>query len=179
LIGDRLIEKPIGCLTHAVTIARPPEDVGPWLAQMGAGNRAGWYSYDLADNGGRPSAVRVIPELQPLHAGMVFPALPGATDGFTLAAFDQGRCLILEWKTPDAARLVSWAFVLEPVGRGATRLIGRARGGRGYTFRGLPLWLSKRIIPIVHVVMQRKQLLSIARRSEQGVSRDVAGLTNP
>jgi len=166
MVGDGLIDKPIRSLTHAVTIARRPDDVWPWLAQMGAGNRAGWYAYDLVDNGGRPSAVRVIPDLQRLTVGMVFPALPGVTDGFTLAAFDPGRFLILEWKPPDGVRLVSWAFVLEPAGRGATRLIARARGGRRYEFRGLPWWLTKRIIPIVHFVMQRKQLLEIASRAE-------------
>ena len=31
---------------------------------MGAGSRAGWYSYDLLDNGRRPSATRLVPELQ-------------------------------------------------------------------------------------------------------------------
>ena len=166
LPGDALIHDAIGSLTHAVTIARVPDDVWPWLAQMGAGSRAGWYSYDVVDNGGRPSAVRIIPELQHLKVGTVFPALPGATDGFMVTAFDPERFLILEWKAPDGARLVSWAFVLEPAGRGASRLIVRARGGRGYRFRGLPWWLTKRIIPIVHFVMQRKQLLEIARRAE-------------
>jgi membrane protease YdiL (CAAX protease family) len=166
LPGDALIHEAIASLTHAVTIARVPDDVWPWLVQMGAGNRAGWYSYDVVDNGGRPSAVRIIPELQRLKVGTVFPALPGATDGFLVAGFDPKTFLILEGKAPDGARLVSWAFVLEPAGRGATRLIVRVRGGRGYRFRGLPWWLTKRIIPIVHFVMQRKQLLEIARRAE-------------
>jgi hypothetical protein len=166
LVGDELIETPLDSLTHAVTIARRPNDVWPWLAQMGAGNRAGWYSYDLVDNGGRPSAVRVLPDLQRLTVGMVFPALPGTTDGFIVAAFDPARFLILEWEAPDGERLVSWAFVLEPAGLGATRLIVRARGGQGYRFRGLPWWLTKRTVPIVHFVMQRKQLLEIARRAE-------------
>ena len=31
-------------------------EVWPWLVQMGAGSRAGWYSYDFLDNGRRPSA---------------------------------------------------------------------------------------------------------------------------
>ena len=73
--------------------------------------------------------------------------------GCMVAAFDPARFLILEWKAPDGARLVSWAFVLESAGSGATRLVVRARGGRGYRFRGLPWWLTKRIIPIVHFVM--------------------------
>jgi hypothetical protein len=37
--------------------------VWPWLAQMGAGSRAGWYSYDVLDNRRRSSATRIIPAL--------------------------------------------------------------------------------------------------------------------
>ena len=45
LPGDELIPEPTGTLTHAITIRRPAREVWPWLAQMGAGNRAEWYSY--------------------------------------------------------------------------------------------------------------------------------------
>ena len=54
LPGDDLISKPIGSVTHAITIQSSPHDVWPWIAQMGAGSRAGWYSYDFLDNG-RPT----------------------------------------------------------------------------------------------------------------------------
>jgi hypothetical protein len=62
LPGDEVIPAPIGSHTHAITIHRSPRDVWPWLAQMGAGRRAGWYSYDLLDNGRQPSAGRIVPE---------------------------------------------------------------------------------------------------------------------
>jgi len=171
LPGDDLIPTPLGSLTHAITIRAAPTDVWPWLAQMGAGNRAGWYSYDFLDNGRQPSATRVIPELQHLEVGMVFPAVPGATDEFTVAAIDPGRSLIVDWKTPEGARLVSWAFVLEPTDGGSTRLIVRARSGPGYRFHGLPWSVTKRLVAIVHFIMQRKQLLGIARRAELAMSR--------
>ena len=167
LPGDDLIANPVGEFTNAVTIHATPRAIWSWLAQMGAG-RAGWYSYDALDNSGQTSATRINSELQHLELGMVFPALPGATDGFTLAAFDPGRSLVLDWKTPDGVRLVSWAFVLEPVSNRATRLIVRARGGAGYQFFGLPSSVTKRIVPVVHAVhfiMQRKQLLGIATRA--------------
>ena len=64
LPGDEVIPQRIGCLTHAITIRGPRHDVWPWLAQMGAGSRAGWYSYDFLDNGRRRSAERIVPELQ-------------------------------------------------------------------------------------------------------------------
>jgi len=166
LPGDDLISSPIGSLTDAVTIQAAPRDVWPWLVQMGAG-RAGWYSYDRLDNGGQSSATRVIPELQRLATGMVFPALPGRTDGFTLAAFQPESFLVLDWKAPDGARLVTWAFVLQPLSARSTRLIVRARAGPGYRFRGLPWSLTKAVAPVVHFIMQRKQLLGVASRAEK------------
>lgn len=166
LPGDELIAQPIGSFTHAITIQRPPRDVWPWLVQMGAGSRAGWYSYDFLDNRRQPSAVRIVPELQQIAVGMVFPALPGVSDGFTVLAFAAERFLILGWSSAAAAPLMTWAFILEETERGGTRLIVRARGRPGYHFHGLPWWLSKRIIPVIHFVMQRKQLLGIARRAE-------------
>jgi hypothetical protein len=134
---------------------------------MGAGTRAGWYSYDFLDNAGQPSAGRIVADLQRLSVGMVFPAVPGAADGFTLLAFDPERQLILGWSAPDGPPVVTWAFILEEPEPGSTRLLVRARGGVEYAFHGLPSWLSRRIIPAVHSVMQRKQLLGIARRAEE------------
>ena len=170
LPGDELIEQPIGSLDHAITIRRPRHDVWPWLAQMGAGSRAGWYSYDFLDNGRQSSAERVIPNLQPLAVGMIVPALPGVKDGFTLLAFEPERFLILGWVTAEGARLMTWAFVLEDGDKGSTRLIARARGGPGYHFHGLPWWVAKPVVTIIHFIMQRKQLLGIARRVERSAN---------
>ena len=165
LPGDGLIAAPIAALNHAVTIRAEPRDVWPWLAQMGA-DRAGWYSYDLIDNGRKPSADRVVHDLQHLTVGMLFPALPGATDGFTVAAFEAGRFLVIGWKAPAGGWFMTWAFVLERSGAGSTRLVVRVRGGQGYRFHGLPWPVAKFIVSPVHFVMQRKQLLGIARRAE-------------
>jgi len=159
LPGDNLLtEPPTLSMTHAITIKRPPHDVWPWIAQMGAGSRAGWYSYDFLDNRHHHSANRVLPELQHLKVGMVFPALPGKTDGFTLVAFEPDHFLILDFKAPDGTRQVTWAFVLEPVDHGSTRLIVRSRGTSGA--------IGNRVLPVVHFIMERKQLLGIAQRAE-------------
>jgi len=179
LPGDELIKEPIGSLDHAITIRRARREVWPWLAQMGAGSRAGWYSYDFLDNGRRPSAERIIPELQKLAVGMIFPALPGATDGFTVLAFEPQHFLVLGWTTPDGARLMTWAHVLEDGEHGSTRLIVRARAGPGYRFHGLPWWATKRIVAAIHFVMQRKQLLGIARRVERSATIEMCGAEQP
>ena len=65
LPGDEMVQRPHFNFTRAVTIQARPEEIWPWLVQIGYG-RAGWYSYDLLDNLGRPSAERIIPELQQL-----------------------------------------------------------------------------------------------------------------
>jgi len=157
-------------ITHGVTIKGSPRDVWPWLAQMGAGSRACWYSYDFLDNGRRPSAERIIPELQGIAVGSVFPAMPGVTEGFRVLAFEPCQHLVLGWLDSTGAPIVSWAFVLESRRGGATRLIVRVRAGERYRFHRLPSWLSQRIIRVVHFIMQRKQLLEIAKRVEQSAS---------
>jgi hypothetical protein len=167
LPGDDLIPEPIATLTHAITIRRPARDVWPWLTQMGAGNRAGWYSYDIIDNGHRRSATRIVEALQHIAVGTLFPAVPGATDGFHVLQLESGRSLVLGWRpAPAALPVMTWAFALEEMHEGATRLVVRARGARGYPFYGLPPSIGMPFIRFGHFVMQRKQLLGIASRAE-------------
>ena len=182
LPGDQLIPDPIGSLTHAITIACPRHEVWPWLAQMGAGDRAGWYSYDRLDNGGRRSAERITRDLQSIAVGTVFPALPGAVDGFTVVQYQPESSLVLGLAAaPNTAPAVTWAFVLEELDERRTRLIVRARGAQGYRFYGLPAWIGRAFIRLGHFVMERKQLLGIAARAELlrstedgGIQRDAA-----
>jgi hypothetical protein len=166
LPGDELIPQAIDTLTHGVTIGRPPRDVWPWLVQMGAGSRAGWYSYDWLDNGRQPSATRIVPELQHPAVGTIFPALPGMKEGFTLLALEHERALVLGFVSPAGATEVTWAFHLVQTAPGVTRLVVRARGGPGYRFHGLPLLLTRIVVRVIHFVMQQRQLLGIASRAE-------------
>jgi uncharacterized protein YndB with AHSA1/START domain len=171
LPGDELLPGTASSLTHAITIQRPPHEVWPWLVQMGAG-RAGWYSYDFIDNGRRPSARRIVPELQHAEVGATFPAMPGITDGFTVLQVDPGRSLVLGWVPPGrSAPMTTWAFVLEETDAGSTRLIVRARGASDYQPPfGLPRWTTSTLVRWGHGVMQRKQLLGIAERAEHSAA---------
>jgi hypothetical protein len=166
LPGDERIAHPIATLTHGVTIRRAPCDVWPWLVQMGAGSRGGWYSYDWIDNGRQPSATRIVSELQHPVVGTIFPALPGVTEGFTLLAIEPERVLTLGWLARDGNPEVTWTFALDEAAPGVTRLLVRVRGGSGYRFHGLPLPLTRLAVRVVHFIMQRKQLLGIRRRAE-------------
>ena len=51
--GDDVVKHPTFDATRAVTIQARPEEIWPWLVQMGV-KRAGWYSYDWLDNLGTP-----------------------------------------------------------------------------------------------------------------------------
>lgn len=166
LPGDQFIQRPLASITHAITIRRPPHLVWPWLVQMGAG-RAGWYSFDWVDNGGRRSADRILAEFQAIEQGTVFPAVPGATDAFILLQYERGRWLVLGW-VPDqtAAPITTWAIVLEEQRPGWTRLIERGRVRSPYRPYGLPEGIARRLGPIAHAIMIREHLLGIARRAE-------------
>lgn len=137
---------------------------------MGA-TRAGWYSYDILDNGGRRSADRLVPELQTVSPGTLFPAVPGATDAFILLQYHPEASLVLGW-APDPAvePITTWAFVLEARGGNRTRLIERGRVRSPYRPYGLPEAISRRLGPVAHAVMVRKHLLGIARRAEASVA---------
>lgn len=147
-------------LTHATTIDAPPEDVWPWLLQMGC-QRAGWYSWDVLDNAGKPSADHIIPELQNLAVGDVLPARPTGADGFKVLRIVPERALVLGGIAPSWQG--TWAFVLEPLTSGKTRLITRYRAAYPPSAR---MAMLLPVLKTVHAVMERKQLRTIKQRAE-------------
>lgn len=121
--GDDLVPHPMVCATRGITIAARPPDVWPWLVQMGGYTRAGWYSYDRFDNAGKPSAERIVPELQHLRVGDVM--LTSPDDGFVVRAIEPGRHLVLDIDR-DGSRITS-VPMLSPLPDGRTRLVFRVR----------------------------------------------------
>jgi hypothetical protein len=193
LAGDDLVLAPDRVETRGIDIAAPPEDVWPWLVQMGFG-RAGWYSYDRVDMEGG-SAVGIRPELQHLEVGDIVPTHPGG--GFEVRALEPGRSLVLytddalmgsQAKAAKAAGTatgatpsgleasgafmsagmgerfsVSWAFVLEPTSTGS-RLVERVRVSMPDARGGRQV-----LGPMVGFgvfLMIRQQLLGIRDRAE-------------
>jgi hypothetical protein len=126
LPADRLVSDPIFTSTHAITIDAPPEDVWPWIAQMGSG-RAGWYSCDAIDNGGRASSRSIVPALQTVVPGDIMPAVPDANDAFVVAAVEPSRDLVLTVPDGHGGSAVAWEHFLLPLEGGGTRLIVRGR----------------------------------------------------
>jgi hypothetical protein len=165
LPSDEFIPAARASQTHAITIERSPREVWPWLAQMGSG-RGGWYAYDFIDNGGHPSARKILAEYQAVEPGTVFPALPGVKDAFTVIQSEPPNVLVLSWKAPSGSYFTTWALVLEEPRPGLTRLLVRGRVGQDYRPFGLPQAVTIPLASIAHGVMQRKELVELKERAE-------------
>lgn len=165
--------------TMAVTIDATPDEVWPWLVQMG-GDRGGWYSWDRLDNGGRPSATEVHPEWQDLAVGdtVRYWTRKGPVAAWEVAALEPNRFLGLHGLTdlrgrrldptkprPPAYTEGLWGFLLTGLPGGRTRLVIS-----GYqTFR--PRWLERftnywLYIPAVWP-MQARMLVVLKRNIER------------
>jgi hypothetical protein len=195
LPADGMVPDPLFTATHAITIDAPPEQVWPWIAQMGAG-RAGWYSWDAIDNGGAPSATRLVPDLLAVVPGDLMPAAPGATDAFVVARAIPPRDLVLTAPDGQGGYAVAWEHVLEPLDGERTRLIARARASSRWVdlARARPSDDHRRIFiervyaalarlprPMLigfaaagHRVMEARHLRGIRRRSTAGTRTDAS-----
>lgn len=157
LPGDDVVPDPTFDASRAITIAARPDQIWPWLLQVGV-KRAGWYSYDRLDNFGRRSAREIIPAFQHVAVGDVLGMSPDGLQGIHILALDLPRSIV--WGTlPDT----TWLWFLEPRADGTTRLITRIR--KRYR------WLSPSIafsmlIEFADIWMIRKMLLNLRQRAE-------------
>ncbi|MFZ4720270.1 MAG: hypothetical protein ACOYMR_12655 [Ilumatobacteraceae bacterium] len=159
LPGDELCPGARIVATRSISLASPPEQVFPWLRQMGFG-RAGWYSYDLLDNLGRRSARAIVDEWQDVSAG---DSIPGGPVGFEATIVDPPHSFVLRLAARGrVGRRIDFtlAYDLRPV-EGGTRLVTRARAKIDVPGGVL---LERVILEPGDGIMVRKQLLGLARR---------------
>lgn len=178
MAGDELMTDAKAQLTHTVDIAAQPDAIWPWLVQLGCG-RAGYYSYDILDNGNHRSARELHPDLHELQVGEVLPATPEGGDGFEVLAIDAPRALVFgslrdaseEKQLPFASSRPSrftqmtWAFEIEALDERSSRLYARVRATGS-----VPLHLAW--IRPLHHFMESAQLEGIKARAEGSLATD-------
>ncbi len=159
--GDAVIANPTHSATQAVTVDAPPDDIWPWLVQMGY-QRGGLYSYDWLDRLfrflDRPSANRIIPEFQHLAVGDKI--LLGREE-LTVTALEPPRALVLSQKAHGYEWV--WQFGLYPVDNNRTRLVSRGTERAPNTAGG---WLFMRVMEPAAFIMTRGMLLGLKQRAE-------------
>jgi hypothetical protein len=164
--GDDLLSHVSRCATRAVTIDASPCQVWPWLAQMGQG-RGGFYSYDVLENligCDIRSASRIVDAWQHIAIGDPFRLHPDVA--LRVVGVQPDHALVLQGAVPigDSAPPYdfTWAFVVNELPDGTTRLVIRER----YAFTHA--WASLIVEPALAVsfVMTRRMLRGIRTRSE-------------
>lgn len=169
LPGDNLVPAATIQTTKGITIKAAPEDIYPWLLQIGV-DRGGMYSYDWLENlfGLNVHTVdHIVPEYQNVQVGDFWRFTP---KDYIL---NPGPGLYVKELRPDATVLLcfgmegkpeetcfdTWQFVLEPQADGATRLLLRSRMAME---QELPIKLTY----FIQFIMERKMLLEIRERAE-------------
>jgi hypothetical protein len=156
--GDDVVKHHTFNATRAVTIQARPEEIWPWLVQIGC-KRAGWYSYDWLDNLGIPSAERIVPELQHLAVGDVIPMSPDGKQGQWVKDFEANQWMLWWDNTGNA----TWYWGLSPLDESQTRLITRVH--MRYHWLS-PMIVFALLVEFADIVMMRKCLLGIKQRAE-------------
>jgi hypothetical protein len=153
---------------RARAIAAPPQDVWPWLVQMGF-DRGGWYAVDLLEKAfgvGRFatgwSARRVEPALQDLAVGDRMPL--SRSRWLDVTVLDAPRELVLV--LPPGSLAWTWRFTLEPLDVDrtllgiSTELSVRVTGRLGRAVARAMFVL----FDVGHGAMEAVQLRTLARR---------------
>ncbi len=169
--GDELVPKPASIVNRAVTINAPPEQIYPWILQLGAG-KGGMYSYSWLETNilrcPLVNADRIHPEWQDLKAGDLVRMCPGdfGPPPYIVASIEPNRAVVMGHQE-DGRWVELWQIVLDPQPDGTTRLIQRSRSEMSGGF-----W------SIIHpgvFIMERGMMLGIKARAEANGS--VSSLT--
>lgn len=161
LPGDDHLPRAQFQCTRAITIQAPPGDVWPWLVQAGC-LRGGFYSNDLLDNLGHPSATAIKPDLQNLELGQWVPMSPTAPTietAFKVDSFDVDRWLL--WAKPDS----TWVWQLTELAPGTTRLVTRVHAVYDWR-KPTPAVLGVVLLEFGDFAMMRRMLLGLKSRAE-------------
>jgi len=156
---DDEVGEPTYVTNRAITVRARPEDLWPWIAQMGERPRGGFYSYVTVERllGMKVrNAVRILPGLESLKPGEAI----DRAGTMLVKAIEPNRVLVLG-PPPSADLGVTWAIALFPSGDGSTRLLSRCRARLPRGPRG---FLMSLVLNPGQFLMERKMLLELRRR---------------
>jgi hypothetical protein len=158
--GDDLLPPAQYRCTRAITIEAPARAVWPWLVQVGC-RRAGFYSNDLLDNFGHPSAREIVPELQHLDVGqwVSMSPTPSDTTAFKVDSFEVNRWLL--WRKADS----TWAWTLTELDGNRTRLVTRVQALYDWA-KPTSAVLALLLMEFGDFAMMRRMLRGIKERTE-------------
>ena len=129
--GDDLVPNPASFVNRAVTIHARPQDIHPWIVQLGA-DKGGFYSFTWIEKLlGIPmvNADRIHPEWQELHIGdqVKMSTKPVAPPPYIVALVEPPQAVVMGHQEKE--RWVDlWQFVILPQNDpGTTRLVLRTR----------------------------------------------------
>lgn len=159
LPGDDIVKKTHFVATRAVTIHAPPSEVWKWIVQIGSA-RAGWYSIDWIDNGGKPSSREILPEFQKIEQDYFIPFTPDQKNGMWVREFKEPETILWWDKKGDA----SWLWSLSKFGQGKTRLVTRLRTKYNFKFPWVIYYI---LYDLGDIVMMSKCMLGIKERAEK------------
>lgn len=170
LLGDELIGDPVAQTTDAVTIARCPAAVWPWLVQMGQ-DRGGLYTHEVLGNlTGLQyrNAERIHSEWQDLSSGSEIRIAPrgwfGLPNGVTLTVEEliAERAMVLRGSHAGLPFNLVWSFHLLPRGDDQCRLLVRTRTALRHPGE---VFLTEAAGPLI-ALTTRGMLLGIRKRAE-------------
>jgi hypothetical protein len=166
--GDDIVPRAQFNATRSVTIDATPARVWPWIAQLGY-RRGGFYTYDQVDNGGEPSADRIIDEYQDLKVDDEIP-MWHESHGLSIA-YKVDSLKMPEWmlwvhrphedEDPDS----TWSWRLNELPTGRTRLVTRMK--QDYRWQAPRLALFNLVLmEFGDFAMERRMLNGIKVRAE-------------
>ena len=160
---DDVVEEPTYVTNRAITIDATPEQVWPWLVQMGETPRGGFYTYTwierLLGMDVRNANV-ILPQFQELEAG---DRLDHAGN-LIVRAIEPNSHLVLGPPVGTPTGDATWAIVLSAQEDGKTRLVSRVRARLAPNARGA-FWLA--LLDPGQFIMERRWLLGVKERAER------------
>jgi hypothetical protein len=166
MAGDELNLDPSFLATRAITIEGGPEEIWPWLLQMGYG-RAGYYGYDLLENAGSPEGLKSADEILPrFQAFIVGDELPiSAVVSMTFHEIEPNRHLI--WLGSEVTDPGAFTWALYPLDDGRTRLVSRIRWS--YHPTSIGIFALELFTEFADHIAVRKILQGVKQRVERDI----------